>query len=435
MKQDSHKKPVSRRDFVKATTTVAAASAVATPLGMLNPIFAAGGSDVIRVGLIGCGGRGTGAASNALRSAEGIEVVALADVFSRKVDSSRSRLEKSKEGASVKLTDGSCYHGIDGYKRLIDRKDVDLVIHTTSPAFRGQHLARAVAAGKHNFIEKPGCVDPAGYHTILEAEKEARKKGLAIVTGTMFRRANNYADAIEGIHKGLIGDILFAQARYCSGGIWYRKRQQGMTDVEYQLDNWYHFVWLSGDQIVEQAVHNIDAMNWVMGGPPVRAFGSGGQRNRPDDSEIYDTMAIDFEYANGATVSFMCGQQPGKNQVSNKVVGTKGVAHIPPFGVSKLRNHDGEVLLRSKYKGDAYTIEHTHLMNSIRAGKPIIEATEMLNSSLTAVMGRMAAYTGQEVTWDFITKKSQMNLMPENLSRDTIVGFSEPARPGRTRLV
>ncbi len=435
MSQKSKSKNVSRRNFVKLSSTAAAASALAGPLSAINPIIQATGSDIIRVGLIGCGGRGTGAATNALQSAEGIEIVALADVFENKVATARGRLEKSKHGASVKVTDKSCYTGIDSYKKLIDNQSVDLVIHTTSPAFRATHLERAVAAGKHNFIEKPGCVDVAGYHRVLTAEAEAKKKNLAIVTGTMFRRSNNYADAVNGIHDGLIGDIVFAQARYCSGGIWYRKRNKSMTDMEYQLNNWYHFVWLSGDQIVEQAVHNIDAMNWVMGGPPVRAFGSGGQRNRPDDSEIYDSMSIDFEYANGATVSFMCRQQPGKNQVSNKVVGTKGVAHIPPFGVSTIKSHDGEKLLRSKYKPDAYTIEHTHLMASIRAGNPIIEATEMLDSSLTAVMGRLAAYTGQEVTWDFLTKKSKLNLMPDDIDKDTNVAFGEPARPGKTRLV
>ena len=427
------KQPISRRDFVASSSAAAAAGVLAAGL----PAARSRATDEIRIGLVGCGGRGTGAAAQSIKSSEGVRLVALGDVFRHKVDGALKGLSDPESGVAdkVDVAEDARYSGLDAYKSVIHHPDVDLVLNATPPAFRPVHLAEAVAAGKHSFIEKPACVDPAGYRSILRSAEIAREKNLAIVTGTQFRRANNYAEAVQAIHEGAIGDVLFAQARYCSGGIWYRDRAPEMTDVEYQLNNWYHFVWLGGDQIVEQAVHNIDAINWAMGGPPSLAFGNGGQRNRPADSEIYDCMSIDYEYPNGATLSFMCRQQAGKTEVSNRIIGSKGEARIKPFGVSTITTHGGEKLLRTRYKPNSYVQEHTDLIASIRSGAPIVEAEEMAASSLTAVMGRLAAYTGSQVTWDFVTKESKLDLMPPDLTMDTQLASAGVARPGETKLV
>ncbi|MHC5002019.1 MAG: Gfo/Idh/MocA family protein [Planctomycetota bacterium] len=426
--------PMKRRDFVKASSA-AAAGVFAANMGLLGrEARADGGSGEIRVGLIGCGGRGTGAAVNSVNSAEGVTIVALGDVFMSKVQQTRSRLQQAI-GDKLAVTDEACFDGLDAYRKVIRHPDVDVVIMATPPGFRPQHLAETVAARKHAFIEKPCCVDPAGYRSILESARIAREQGTAIVTGTQFRRSNNYVEAVKAIHEGAIGDILFAQARYCSGGIWYRPRTPEMTDAEYQINNWYHFVWVCGDQIVEQAVHNLDAINWVMGGPPARAFGSGGQRSRPADSEIYDCMSIDYEYPNGATLSFMCRQQEGKSEVMNRIVGTRGEAWILPFGTSMITKHDGTELLRVQYQPDAYTIEHTHLIESIRRGEPIVEAEELADSSLTAVLGRMAAYTGAEVPWEFAASESTLDLMPPDLTLSSSLPSPGVAKPGTTKLV
>jgi len=420
---------LSRREFVKLGGATAAAGALASQLPAAGRPL-----DEIRVGLVGCGGRGRGAAVNSLESSSGVKLVAIADAFERKVHEARKVFARTKVKDHVELDDDSCFWGLDAYKQVIHHPKVDLVIDATPPAFRPSHLAEIVKAKKHAFIEKPCCVDPTGYHSVLASAAEARANGTAIVTGTLFRRAKNYVEGIAAIHEGAIGDILFAQARYCSGGIWYRKREPGMTDAEYQINNWYHFVWLSGDQIVEQAVHNLDAINWVMGGPPSRAYGAGGQRNRPADSEIYDNMEIDYEYPNGATLSFMCRQQAGKGMVMNRIVGTKGVAVIMPFGKATLTSHDGKQIFQSRYGKNAYVTEHTDLIASIRAGTPIVEAEVLANSSLTAVMGRLAGYSGQEVTWDFVTEKSHLDLMPEKLTMQSEMPKREVAVPGRYRL-
>lgn len=428
---------LSRREFVKTTSATAATAAMAGTLAAGASAPRRRPTDEIRIGLVGCGGRGTGAATQSIKSSEGVRLVALGDAFMPRVQSARKALLDPENGVAdkVDVSDESCFDGLDAYKKVIHHPDVDVVLLATPPAFRPPHLAEAVAAGKHSFIEKPACVDPTGYRSILASAELARQKKLAIVTGTQFRRSNNYVDAITAIHEGAIGDVLFAQARYCSRGIWYRERQSGASDAQYQIDNWYHFVWLSGDQIVEQAVHNLDAINWAMGGPPETAFGNGGQRGRPADSEIYDCMSIDYRYPNGATLSFMCRQQPGKADVSNLIVGTKGVARIMPFATSTITSHDGKTVLSSRYEPNSYVQEHADLIASIRKGEPIVEAETMANSSLTAVMGRMAAYTGAEVSWDFVTRESKLDLMPFDLTFAFELVSPGVARPGQTKLI
>jgi predicted dehydrogenase len=328
--------------------------------------------------------------------------------------------------------------GLDGYKRVLDDPTVDIVLLTAAPGFRPSHVRAAVEAGKHVFAEKPSCVDPAGYRTCLAAHDLAVAKGTAIVTGTQYRRQANYSGAVEQIRQGAIGDVISATTRYCSGGIWYRVRKEGMSDAQYQLTNWMHFIWLSGDQIVEQAVHNIDAINWVMDANPVSAFGSGGRFTRPDDSEMWDNVSVDYEYPGNRIVSFMCRQIPGAAGDNGSIIyGSKGTCHIGAMSSgSKIFDRSGtKVWEMSGSISEAYKQEHKDLVDSIRAGRPIVELRQTADSSMTAVLGRVAAYTGQKVAWDFLATKSELDLFPKNLSWDGSLPPPHYAIPGKTKLI
>lgn len=425
----------SRRTFLKIAAGAGAAGISA--VSGAKPIAPVHGSDELRVGVVGAGGRGRGACVDCLSSSEGVRLVAIGDLTLEIARSARDTLRDTAVGGQVDVSDDRLYAGLDAYRNVINRDDVDLVILTTSPGFRPLHLAEAVGAGKHVFCEKPVCVDAPGYRSCLESHEKAKAQGTAIVTGTMYRRQPSYVEAVRRIHDGAIGRITGGLAYYCSTGIWYRPRQPGMTDMQYQLHNWYHFVWTCGDQIVEQAVHNIDAINWIMGSPPVRAFGSGGQMTRPADSEIYDHMDIDYHYPNGAIVSFKCRQIPGSEpRVINTIVGTRGIAHVNPGG-SKISDHDGNEHFSLRHGGvNPYVQEHKDLIESIRSGRPIVELKDTADSSLTAVMGRLAAYSGQEVTWDFVTR-SQQDLMPDeaSLTFDTPITSPGVQLPGAMKLV
>lgn len=422
-----------RREFVKTT----AATAVAASMASAIPLRAfAAGSDEIKVGVVGMGGRGTGACYDCLSHSEGVRLVAIGDLTHGIAAQGRANLTDTDVAAQVQVPDENLFAGLDAYKQVINHPEVNLVILTTSPGFRPLHLAEAVKAGRHVFMEKPVCVCPAGYRSVVASGEVARQKGLAIVAGTMFRRQESYINAVKLIHDGAIGTPVGGTARYCSNGIWYRDRQPDMTDLQYQLSNWYHFVWLSGDQVVEQAVHNIDAVVWAMGSTPRSAFGSGGQFTRPADSEIYDNLHVDFNWGEGIDLSFKCWQIPGaRSTVTNTIVGTKGVAFVNPGG-SRVVTHDGKVLGDTPHKGPyPYALEHSHLIESIRSGNLLNEARQVADSSLAAVMARMAAYTGQEVTWDFVANESKLNLMPEGLNDSTPVPAPRVRIPGQEQLI
>jgi len=430
----------SRRDFLRTTSLGAAASVLGSPLvaatvSAERGAFAAG-SDEVRIGVVGCGGRGTGAAHDAISSSEGVRLVALGDLDLEICRNSRSGLEQAGVGDHLDVPESRMFAGLDAYRRVIEHPDVDIALLTTPPGFRPMHLDAAVRAGKHVFAEKPVCVDPTGYRSCLASGEIAAAKGTAIVTGTQFRRQPSYMEAIERIHDGAIGRPVGGVSYYCVTGIWYRPRRPGESEVAYQCRNWYHFTWLSGDQIVEQAVHSLDAVNWAMGGPPVRAFGSGGQMTRPEDSEIYDHMSIDFEYPNGAVVSFKCRQLPGSSsKVINTIHGTEGVAYVNP-GDSRITDHDGTEMFVHEGRGNnPYVREHADLIASIRAGTPIVEIRDVADSSLTAVMGRLAAYSGREVSWDWTAHDSTLDLMPEDLRLSGTLPSRGVVVPGTGDLV
>ena len=422
----------SRRGFLGTGAAASLAS------GLMVHSSAAAAEEVreLRLGIVGCGGRGSGAVNDSLSINQGVKIVAAADLSPAKCATLRKSL--ASHGDKVAIDDAKMYGGLDGYKRILDDPTVDIVLLTTSPGFRPRYLLEAVEAGKHVFAEKPACVDPAGYRICLEAHDKAVAQRIAIVTGTQYRRQPSYIEAIERIRKGEIGDVIHATSRYCSSGIWYRGRQPEMSDAQYQLNNWMHFIWLSGDQICEQAVHSIDAINWLMGDNPVAAYGSGGRFTRPADSEMWDSMSIDYEYPGNRTVSFMCRQIPGSAaDNSNVVYGSQGTCHIGAMNAgSKILDRDGKVVWQTPGNiGAAYQQEHKDLVDSIRAGTPIVELKQTADSSLVAVMGRLAAYSGQRVTWDFVTKESQLDLFPKDLAWDGALPAPTHAIPGRTKLV
>jgi myo-inositol 2-dehydrogenase / D-chiro-inositol 1-dehydrogenase len=358
----------------------------------------AAGTDQIRVGVIGCGGRGTGAAMNAINAAEGVTIVAMADAFKDRLDSSRKILSE-RIGDKMKVTDDTAFVGLDAYKKLLEVADVNYVILAAPPAFRPEHIKASVAAGKHMFAEKPVAVDGAGVKSCLASFEEINKKGLGLVAGTLYRHHTGYLESIKRIRDGQIGEIATAWGWYNTTGLWKKDREPAWSDLEFQMRNWIYYTWLAGDHIVEQAVHNIDALNWIMDANPVRAVGTGGRqvRTAPEYGHIYDHFAIDYEYPNGKHVTLMCRQQDGTDKkVANEVVGTKGRAFIlPQFYITGANpwKLEGEI-------NDAYVVEHTDLINSLRAGKPLNELKQVAESTLVGILGREAAYTGSALTWE-----------------------------------
>ncbi len=422
-----------RRAFLGTTATVAAA--LSTMVHTSTAV--AQETQELRLAVVGCGGRGGGAIKNSLTINENVKWVAAADLESSKCSNLRTGMERLFPD-KVAMPDEKMHIGLDAYKRILDDPEVDVVLLTTSPGFRPYHITEAVAAGKHVFAEKPSCVDPAGYRVCLQAHEQAVANKTAIVTGTQYRRQVNYIGAIEQIRSGTIGDIVSATTRYCSQSIWYKNREAGMSDTEYQLYNWMHFIWLSGDQITEQAVHNIDAINWVMGSAPESAFGGGGRFTRPEDSEMWDNIQLDYVYPGNRVCSFMCRQVPGtETDNGNVIYGTEGTCHISAMsGGSRITDRAGKLIWEMPGSIEAaYEQEHKDLIDSIRTGRPIVELQQTAESSLTAVMGRMAAYTGKKVTWDFVTQKSQLDLFPKDLKLDDSRPKPEFAVPGKTPLV
>jgi myo-inositol 2-dehydrogenase/D-chiro-inositol 1-dehydrogenase len=422
-----------RRSFLAAGT---AASLTAGAM-VHSPRAAAAESRELRLAVVGCGGRGSGAIRDSLSINENVKLVAAADL-DMEACTRLVKLMTKQFPERVAVAEAKLYAGLDAYQRVLDDPEVDVVLLTTSPGFRPLMIKAAVEAGKHVFAEKPVCVDVAGYQTCLAADALAQQNGTAIVTGTQYRRQVNYVAAIEQIRQGAIGDIVNITARYCGSGIWYRPRKEGMSDVQYQLNNWMHFIWLSGDQIAEQAVHNIDTFNWVMGTNPVSAYGSGGRFTRPEDSEMWDNVSVDYDYPDGRTVSFMCRQIPGtKADVNNLVYGTEGTCQIGASNAgSRIFDRSGKKVWEMAGKiSDAYRQEHKDLVDSIRAGKPIVELKQTADSSMVAILGRTAAYTGQRVTWEFMTKESQLDLFPKDLDWNGPLESSGFAVPGRTKLI
>jgi predicted dehydrogenase len=443
------KKSSTRRDFLK---TAAAGSALAA---WQAPLVHAQGSDVIKVGIIGCGGRGSGAGDNVLHAAKNVKIVALGDAFKPRVESCRNTLsrvaqrdEVKKLGNSVDLPDDRLFAGLDCHEKVINA-GVDYVILASPPGFRPLHLQAAVAAGKHIFTEKPVSVDGPGTRKVLAAYEDALKKKLGIAAGTQRRHQTGYLETIKRIHDGEIGTITALRCYWNGTGIWFRDRKSlaGLgvkdSDMAYQLHNWYHFVWTCGDHICEQHVHNLDVCNWAMGGKhPVRCVGMGSRighhPGRPDGKpeeagHIFDNFAIDYEYEGGVHMLSMCRQIPGTvADISEAIAGSKGFCQVNTYSIRDLSNKQ---TWRFPGKDNApYVQEHTDLIESIRKGAPINELKNVAESSLTAIMGRMSAYTGKAVTWDQALN-SKDDTFPKSLTWDTSLPVPPVAIPGKTGLL
>ncbi len=430
-----------RREFL-TKTTVSAGAALAGHLGLAPAVHAAG-SDTIKVGLIGCGGRGTGAADNVLHSAKNVSIVALADAFEDRLNGCRNRLqdiarndERVKELGNTVDVEGRTYVGLDAYDKLLNEGGVNYVILATPPGFRPTHIEAAVAAGKNIFTEKPVATDGTGIRKVLAAHEESKKKGLGIAAGTQRRHQLGYIETIKRIHDGAIGELVGGRAYWNQGILWFVKRTAQMTDLVYQMRNWYNFTWLSGDHIVEQHVHNIDVINWAFGTHPIRAMGMGGRQrsvpNPEDYGHIFDHFAVDFEYPNGVHVLSECRQIDGcANSISEALVGTRGTCRPDRYSINGQRVLTREQDLKAV---DPYVQEHTDLIESIRAGKPINELKNVAESTLSAILGRMSTYTGKEVTWEQALNTKE-DLVPAKLDWNMSLPVPPVAIPGKTPLI
>jgi myo-inositol 2-dehydrogenase / D-chiro-inositol 1-dehydrogenase len=408
MSQDENESGTTRRDFL----TVGGATLTLSALRL--PAVHAAGSDEIRIGLIGCGGRGRGAVSDALKGAPGVRLVALGDAFADRVEETQKRLVEFGDKAAVPKD--RVFVGLDCFEKVI-ATDANYIILATPPGFRPGHLKAAVAAGKNVFTEKPAAVDGPGIRTVLEVHEEAKRKGLAVGAGTQRRHQKGYLETIQRIRDGAIGDVVSASAYWNQGGLWKKDRQPAWTDLEWQMRNWLYFTWLSGDHIVEQHVHNLDVINWVMGSHPVKAMGMGGRQSRTDPAygHIYDHFAIDYEYENGLHLMSMCRQIEGcEKRVAEHIVGTKGRVETS----SERWTISGPAAWGRKEAENEvspYVQEHTDLIASIRAGKTGSELKDLAEGTLTAIMGRVSAYTGRAVTWEEALA-SEESLLPPKLA-------------------
>lgn len=393
-----------------------------------NGVFAQG-KEQLKVGVIGCGGRGTDAMVNCAEAEPSVVLWAMADVFRDKLDSSAATL-KDRLKDRFQVTADRTFMGFDAYEKLL-QTGVDVVILTSPPGFRPAHIKASVAAGKHIFTEKPIAVDGPGVRTVIEAANAAKAKGLAIVAGTQRRHDVAYREAMARIHDGAMGDVVACYAYWNQGGLWMHPRKEGWSDMEWQLRNWLYFTWLSGDHIVEQHVHNLDVCNWAMKGHPVKAVCLGGREVRTDAAygHIFDHFATEYEYANGVKMLSMCRQIDGTaSRVSEHLVGTRGTSN----GNTWIRGENAW-----RWDGDRpnpYMLEHRNLFASIRDGNPINEGVQVAESTMTAIMGRMSAYTGQEVTWDQ-AMASQESLVPEKPEMGAKLEVPPIAVPGKTKLI
>lgn len=416
----------SRRHFLAASA--AATSGFAT--------VHAAGDDTLRVGLIGCGDRGTGAASQALQADRNVKLVAMADAFEDRLQSSLNTLRGKRELiGKVDVAADACFVGFDAYREVIRRSDV--VLLCTPPHFRPMHFRAAVEAGKHVFAEKPVAVDAPGVRHVLQTVELARQKNLSVVSGLCLRYDNGFRETARRIHGGAIGDITTLFANDYRGGRWKKPRTDGQTDMQYQMRNWYNFTWLSGDFNVEQHVHFLDVCAWLMRDEyPVRAIGMGGRAalNSPDYGNIYDHFSVVYEYRTGVRLVSNCRQNPGcKNDLSAHAVGTRGRAVLSER-TGGLSIHADQTWVYEGPQNQMYQTEHDQLFAAIRRGRPINNGDYMTRSTLLAIMGRMAAYTGQQVTWEQALA-SREDLSPPRYAWDVSLADPPVAVPGLTRFV
>ena len=410
------KSEISRRKFLGKAATVGAAGMVIPSLitscareskkefPVVSWLDKAPDGPVLKAGVIGCGGRGTGAAINFLNAGPNIQIVALGDTFKDRVDSCRESILKEK---GQEVPQEKCFVGFDAFQKVIDA-GIDIVILATPPYFRPEHLAAAVAARKHIFSEKPVCVDPVGARSVMATALKAKEMELTIVTGTQRRHKRNYVATWQKVAAGSIGEITGGNAYWDGGKLWHREPVKEWSEMEYMIRNWVNWCWLSGDHIVEQHVHNLDVINWFTGTHPVKAVGIGSRQRRVTGDQ-YDNFSIDYVFENGIHVHSMCRQINGCwESVSERIQGTKGSTNCEDSIVDLAGNEIWKYKYPPDEEGkpsegklmDPYVQEHIDMITAIRTGKPFNELENTAISTMTAIMGRVSAYTGKETTWE-----------------------------------
>lgn len=404
---DHSDKGLTRRDFTKVAAGAAASFAILSG----RPGKADANVDTLKVGLLGCGGRGTSAAINILEGDNNVQLVAMADVFADRLNSSRERIKNSEKELVAKgyaVEDDHCFTGLDAYEKIL-QTDIDILLEATLPYSRSIHLLAAAKAGKHIFTEKPVAVDPTGIRRVLEAAKICEEKKKCVVAGTQRRHHRPYMETIKKLHDGAIGEIVALRAYWCGTLPFCHDRKPGWTDLEYRLRNWINYCWTSGDNIVEQHIHNLDVCNWVMNGHPVSVLASGGRVWKPREEkygDLWDNFSCDYEYPNGVHMASFSRHWDGcAENVSEAAVGTKGKSTCRDLapGVDET---------------SGYIWEHRDLVAAIRGNAPYLnELQRVAESTMTAIMGRMAAYSGKLVTWDDALN-SDLSIVPDVVAWD-----------------
>ncbi len=439
-KSTTLKSQVTRRDFIKTTAT-ACAAALTAGTGLAH----AGGSDKIKVGLIGCGGRGTGAGIvDCAQSSKGIELVAMGDLFQDHLDAAAGEIRTNLQARGLpadeifKVTPETMFTGFDAYRKVI-ACDVDMVILTTPPYFRPEHLRAAVEAGRHVFMEKPVAVDPGGVRSVLQSSETARQKGLTLVAGTQSRRLESYRETIRRIHDGAIGEITGGQCVRTGDAMRGWKENERLwnpewTEMEYQIRRWLFWTWLSGDFIVEMHVHNLDIMNWALQSHPLQCVAVGGNQARTglEYGNVYDHFSVEYLYPNDVRIEYI-GSQIDKftYRSDERLTGTRGSA-VMDSGHGVITG--ARPWKYEKDQADPAVLEYAEMIDSIRNGKALNEGRQIAESTLTAIMGRMSAYTGRTLKWDWLMEASKLDLSPQKLEFGNVT--EEPtAVPGVTELI
>lgn len=444
-----------RREFLK-TSSLFTGGALLSSLPFSSFGYHNSNDDVIKIALIGCGGRGTGAAAQALSTKQNVKLVAMADAFSDRLEAAYTALTKRKYkndageevnvASKIDVPKERMFVGFDAYKQAIALADV--VILATPPGFRPWHFEEAVKQNKHIFMEKPVATDGPGVRKVLEVAEEAKRKKLNVVVGLQRHYQRNYREAMDRIHDGKIGDIVGGSVYWVSGGVWNNPRKPGQTEMEYQMRNWYYFNWLCGDQITEQHIHNIDVANWAKQGYPTEARGTGGRQVRTgkEFGEIFDHHIVDFTYGDGTIINSQCRHYEGTYSiVDEKFLGTKG--RIDSFNGNNtiLKSYKGnKAIYAHESKGDRnpYQVEHDELFETIAKGEyKFADAENGAKSTLTSIMGRMATYSGKVIKWEDALN-SNISLFPEKLAWDALPkllpgsdGYYPVAVPGKTIVV
>jgi len=398
-------------------------------LGMYSFVEAAPDGKPLKAALVGCGDRGTGAATQFLGAGPNVSIIALADLFKDRMDTCRQVL---KEKRNNEVPDANCFFGFDAYKKVLAMNDIDIVLLCTPTHFRPEHFKAAVEAGKHIFMEKPGAVDPSGIRTVIASAKIAATKGLTVITGNQRRHRKDYWEAFVQVRNGIIGDIVGASAHWDQGAWWNKRKRPEWSDMEYCIRNWFNIKWLSGDHILDQAVHNIDVVTWFTGMRPIKAVGFGGRAQRLT-GDIFDFFSVDYYYEKNKRMLTTARQIDGcDGNVSEQVFGTKGVALLNDHNDISIVDYAGNPLWKYDYAKspvkNPYDQEHVHLVESVRLNKKINQAEDLAYSTLVAILGREAAYTGKSISWDEIMA-STLRYGPETYEMGPLPFYHEGEAP------